>query len=313
MKYSSVMEKVFVVDMADRLAQDPIKAIQLEEFHFARKMKGVWASVLERQSQVLLVCGPSSSGKTTTARRIAARLGQAGKPSHIISLDDFYKERGSGELPRWPDGSINYESPECLDLDLLGSKMRELWQKGHATFPVFDFHEKKRRTDMGIDIAWTPDSYLILEGIHALNPLLDQNLGGYDPVRLYISVHSDFIGEDGNVLLGARELRLTRRILRDIRHRASPVSRTLEMWGGVLRGEELYIRPWRSNADIHINTAHGYEPFLYARSISQRLQEESDFGDYRFAMNRLLESQKHFTPDIYDDMIPFDSLLREFL
>ena len=312
MKYSSATAQVPLEPLARALEKDPGRAVLLEEFHFARKMKGVWAAVLERQTPVLLVCGPSSSGKTTTARRIAARLGQSGKPSHIISLDDFYKDRDQ-PLPRWPDGAINYESPQCLDLDLLDSKMKELWQRGRATFPVFDFHRKERRTDMGIEIAWTPDSYLILEGIHALNPMLDGKLGGYDPLRLYISVHSDFVDGDGRVVLGARELRLSRRILRDIRHRASPVTRTLELWGGVLRGEELYIRPYRDYADIHIDTTHGYEPFLYAQTLTQHLQSGGDYGDYRFLVNRMLAAQESFRPRLDSEIVPFDSLLREFL
>lgn len=312
MKQPATRQQIPLPQMAQALASDPMKAILLEEFHFARKIKGVWASVLERQSQVLLVCGPSSSGKTTTARRIAARLGQSGKPSHIISLDDFYKNRDQ-PLPRWPDGSINYESPDCLDLQLLHDKMEELWTNKRATFPIFDFHLGARLTDRGIDIAWTPDSYLILEGIHALNPLLDRQLEEFNPVRLYISPQSDFVDGDGRVVLAARELRLSRRILRDVRHRNAPVARTLELWGGVLRGEELYIHPYRDHADLHINTTHGYEPFLYAQDLTGKLAEGGDYGDYRFLINRLSEAQRQFFPRLDPQLVPFDSLLREFL
>lgn len=312
MKDTRKNPQILLPQMARNLAADPLKTILTEEFLFARKIKGVWASVLERQSQVLLVCGPSSSGKTTTARRIAARLGQSGKPSHIISLDDFYKNRDQ-PLPLWPDGSVNYESPDCLDLELLHDKMEELWKNKRATFPIFDFQLGARLTDRGTDIAWTPDTFLILEGIHALNPLLDRQLEDFCPVRLYISPHSDFVDEEGRVVLGARELRLSRRILRDIRHRNAPVSRTLDLWGGVLRGEELYIRPYRDHAHIHINTTHGYEPFLYAAQLSQKLEEGGDYGDYRYLIRRLAEAQQQFFPRLDTQLVPFDSLLREFL
>lgn len=311
MEYRPAMAQVAIAPIAQALTRDPQGFVAQEEARFSQKIQDVCAAALRREARVIRVCGPSSSGKTTSARKIADQMKAWGRPCYIISLDDFYKER-DGELPTWPDGTLNLESPQALDLGYLDQVMSLLWEEGEATFPFFDFHTKRRDPQGGFHLTWTDDSCLVLEGIHALNPLLDANLGGMEDLKVYISVHSDFLDEDGRMVLGARDLRFTRRVLRDLTHRNSPISRTLGLWGGVLRGEELYIRPFREDAHIHLNTTHAYEPFLYTQAMTQALEQEENYGDYRFAMNRILQAQRAFFP-IPTSLVPSDSLIQEFL
>lgn len=307
MKYSDVKQQIDVSEVASRIKADPAAAVASAEALYHEMVADVARTAVERDSNVILLCGPSASGKTTSAHLIAQDLTDLGKSVRIISLDNFYKPHD--QLPLWPNGTLNFESVDGIDAEYLSQLLEQLWQAGSAIFPIFDF-ETQNRSAEGQEITWNHSTYLIFEGIHALNPRICDALGGHCPLKVYVSVHSDFV-LDGRELLDARDLRLTRRLLRDYAHRDSSVSRTLELWGDVLRGEELYMRPHRGNADIHINTVHDYEPFLYTSDISRLLAGAGDCGDFRYVINRIVNSQSCFFP-ISWDLVPGDSLINEF-
>ena len=142
---------------------------------------------------------------------------------------------------------------EGLDIPCFQQFVEGLFDRGHALLPVFDF-TAGRRKDKQIDIQFDDHTYLIFEGIHALNPQVTDPLSSHRSMKIYISVHSDFVDNSGDILLAARDLRLCRRLLRDFYYRGTGAEETLRMWEYVLRGEDLYIRPFRKNADMHINS-----------------------------------------------------------
>lgn len=309
MKYSNETRKVLLAETAERLWADPGAVVREAESRCKSALEEVCRTAAAEDTNVILLSGPSASGKTTSAHRIAGGLEHMGKKARIISLDNFYKPHD--RLPLWPNGTLNFESVDGLDTECLGDCLNQLWQKGCADFPIFDF-ETQNRSAQTMKICWDPQTFLIFEGIHALNPVIGGELGGRRPLRVYVSVHSDFLDAEGETVLAARDLRLTRRMLRDYAHRNSPIQHTLQLWGDVLRGEELYMRPYRGNADLHINTAHDYEPFLYTARLTSLLREAGDCGDYRYLVNRLLAMQKHFF-EIGWELVPERSLVREFL
>ena len=225
-----------------------------------------------------------------------------------ISLDNFYKS--SDQLPRWEDGYQNYESVEGLDLDCFRETVQRLLQTGRAQFPIFDF-TAGCRSEKTFEISYDEHTYLIIEGIHALNPLLTDTLAPHRTVKLYISVHSDFVDDGGRILLGARDLRLTRRLLRDFYYRGTGAEETLRMWDYVLRGEDLYIRPFREFADAHINSTHDYEPSL-PRHPRRNAAADRPGLPYRETIGRLTDSARHFF-GIDQALVPATSLIQEFI
>lgn len=307
MKYRTELEKAIVPEIAAALRENPARVVAAEEKRYKINVEQASELVLAGTGSVILLCGPSSSGKTTSAYRLAAELEQREKKAKIISLDNFYKPHAA--LPHWPDGTLNFESVDGLDIDCMVECLETLWKTGTAQFPAFDF-KAQTRSEQTERVDWDEQTYLIFEGIHALNPKISGRLPC--AAKIYVSLHSDFVDPEGNIIIGAREMRLVRRIVRDYYHRNSSVQHTLSMWGNVLRGEEIYMRPYRTEADIHINTAHSYEPFLYRDTIFELLSNAGDCGDYRFVVNRLISAQRHFF-QIPQELIPATSLIQEFL
>ncbi len=307
-RYQAKMEKISTEQMTESLIRDPRSVFAVEEAAFDSKIEEVCNAVIQQQTTMILLAGPSASGKTTTAKKLMAHLNAKGKSAERISLDNFYKPRN--QLPAWKDGSINFESIDGLDLDYFHQLMRQLWEKREADFPLFDFQESKRR-EKTFHVAYSPDTFLIFEGIHALNPQFFAAMDGHPCMGIYVSVHSDFVAQDGRVLLPARQLRLTRRIIRDLASRGSTAANTLSMWDKVLKGERLYIHPYRPTANIHINTVHGFEPFLYREKIEAALADyPADTPDYDTAMS-LLKMFRHF-PACNGEFLSDRSLIREF-
>ena len=197
--------------MLEELSRSPAELVAREEEAFRQRMEAVVAQAEAQKTQIVLLSGPSSSGKTTASRLLAAGLSRDGSRSCRISLDDFYKDRQS--VPTWEDGQKNFESVDGLDLAALARCMEELFHKGRARFPIFDFATGKR-SPLSRELVFDDNTCLIFEGLHALNPTLEPCLGGHPALRLYISVHSDFVDSRGRVVLPARDLRLLRRLLR---------------------------------------------------------------------------------------------------
>ena len=266
---------------------------------------------LAQQSEdfsILLVSGPSASTKTTTAGKLRECLLRHGVGSVVISLDDFFIDRAM--LPRLPDGSTDFESIRTLDLPLLNQCFGELLSRGEADFPVFDFTTGKRAPEAR-RICAGKDSIVIMEGIHALDPLIAQ---GHDPKRfrkLYISPNSEYFLDDRRIL-GIRDVRLIRRLVRDYFHRANAVESTLQMWVGVVASEVVNIIPYRTQADYVLDSAILYEPNVFQGVLAEILSKSSVSEEFRPKVDALTEALRRFVP-LGLEYVPKQTVLREFL
>lgn len=257
---------------------------------------------------LVMLSGPSSSGKTTTAKKLKDRLNRLGVEAHSISMDDFY--RGREQAPRLENGHYDYEALEALNLDLLKKCMRELIYDGKTLLPVFDF-VKGRPSEQKRELIIGKNSVVIFEGIHAINPYFERYLPFENVFKLFINTVSPFIDEDAK-LVARREIRLTRRMLRDERFRNSTLINTLNMWQQVVRGENEYMFPYVDTVDYLIDTTHAYEPCIFAPLLLPLLKGLPRDHDYTQITDRLTQSLSRFEP-IALDLLPDDALLREFV
>lgn len=304
MQYTSVMNRQSLSDLMDKVKHDPVGLVESAEARYQGEIENVCQAVVEHKKKVILLCGPSSAGKTTSAKKLIDTLRANGHKVNRVSLDDFYKNKE--ELPLWNDGSINFESIEGLDLSLFHSQMQTLFEKGEADFPVFNF--KKPEVRETFRLYYDDDTYTIVEGIHALNPKISESLNGLPCCRVYVSVHTDFVHADGSIKLKGRTLRLARRTIRDKTHRNTDPETTFQMWDYILKGERLYIQPYRKDADFHIDTTHAYEPFIFARHVQNLLGDNQQEG-----LAALLRSSFEGLPSMDEALVPRNSLLQEFI
>lgn len=255
----------------------------------------------------ILLCGPSSAGKTTTAGLLKSALHRLGTATHVVSLDDFYL--GQGKAPVLPNGEPDYETIDALDISRLGRCLSELVMDGETRLPVFDFrlHRPLKRT---VPLKLEQDAAVIVEGIHAFHPRLQEYLPPEITTRLFINTLSRFV-KDGEVWLARRDIRLCRRILRDDQFRASPFSNTMKMWPQVVRGEELYMFPYADTADCVIDTTFAFEPCILKDHLLERLYKvdasEPNYATAAYLIERLCAFES-----LPLTALPEESMLREF-
>ena len=260
-------------------------------------------------SPIVLLSGPSGSGKTTTAMKIAEELQRRGVNTHAVAMDSYFKTMNRKTAPRTPEGDIDYESPLCLDMDLLDRHFTELSQGKEILIPKFEFARQMRNDSLGQPLILGKNEIAIFEGIHALN----DDIAGRHPeaTKLYISARSN-INEGAALRFKGTWMRLTRRAVRDYNFRGTDVAETLEMWANVRRGEKLYISPFKNRADIIFDSALPYEVSVmrnFATPILKSVPEENERHD---EMLELVAAFDHFEP-IDPALVAGDSLLREFI
>ncbi len=292
-----------------RISTDPTVFIEEEEARYRGEIEQLCALLEQRRCrQIMLLSGPSSSGKTTTAHLLCDHLRMRGADVHVVSLDDFY--RGRGLAPQLPDGSYDYESPLALDLERLELCMQQLVRDGETLLPQYSF-EKGRPLDEQIPLKISAQSIVIFEGIHALQPAIGTHLPQENLTRLFINTLSP-IYDDGKKLLARRDIPLTRRLLRDERFRNSPPDNTMHMWQQVMRGESLYLFPYTKEVNAVIDTTHAYEPCILGHELLPRLEQIPATSPYRRDADLLAEKLRKFAK-LPPSMLPERSLLREFL
>ena len=260
-------------------------------------------------SPVVLLSGPSGSGKTTTAHKITAELQRRGVGTHTISMDDYFVRRDPSTAPRTPEGEIDYESPEMMDLQLLSQHFAQLTRGEEILVPHFEFARQMRNDSKAVPLKLGKDEVAIFEGIHALNTKL--TTGHPNATRLYISARSNVM--DGEVLrFKGTWMRLTRRAVRDFNFRGTDIVGTLDMWANVRRGEKLYISPYKHTAHMLFDSSLPYEVSVmacYARPLMAAVPEENQ------RRHELLELVRAFDwfETIELGLVPKDSLLHEFI
>ncbi len=305
--YSSSYQMAMLDELALSVCQSPQSVVDREENRYADVISKIADYIHTHNISLLLIAGPSASGKTTTSKRLETALQHRSHRVYRISLDNFYRERDT--LPLWEDGSPNFETPDSLDIPYYQTKMQQLFHQGEQEFSVFDFKTNTRGHET-FSVKYDANTCLILEGIHALNPKLMPD-NSFSALRVYISPHTQFLYHD-TILLTARQLRLTRRILRDTAIRGATPEQTLKMWNQVLRGEREYLHPFRNMADVHINTTHLYEPFLYAGPFL-RLMKKRDRNWEEFPkVQSLIQGYEQIAQMGSLTDIPDTSLIGEF-
>ena len=261
------------------------------------------------ESPVVLLSGPSGSGKTTTALKIAEELRRRGVNSHAVAMDNYFLTVNRKTAPRTPDGEIDYESPLCLDMELLDQHFTDLREGREILIPKYEFSRQMRNDAAGTPLALGKNEVAIFEGIHALN---DDCAGRFPQAAcLYISARSDVL--DGQDLIFKRTwLRLCRRSVRDYNFRGTSVPETMDMWANVRRGEKLYISPFKDRAHYKFDSSLAYEVSVmrhYAEPLMEAVPQENA---RRSELLDLCRAFDHFTP-IDPALVRPDSLIREFI
>ena len=294
-----------------RIDQDVNGFLEECDAQYAEKVSQAADAILANLplSPIVLLSGPSGSGKTTTALKIEEELERRGVLSHTISLDNYFKTLNPKTVPRTADGSIDFESPKCLDMDLLNAHFSKLSKGETIVVPHFEFARQMRNDQMGTPLRLGKNEVAIFEGIHALN----DDCAGRNPAAmcLYISARSDVLeGED--LRFKGTWMRLTRRAVRDYNFRGTGVAETLDMWANVRRGEKLYISPYKHRANYIFDSSLPYEVSVmknYAKPMLEAVPEENA---RRSELLDLIHGFDHFLP-IDPDLVPPASLIREFI
>lgn len=258
--------------------------------------------------KLVLLAGPSSSGKTTTCKRLSVQLLANGLKPLQISLDDYFINRD--ETPKDASGEYDYESIYALNLDLINKQFNALFRGEEVELPKYNFQQGKSEKS-GKRLKMTDNNVLVVEGIHALNPELTAQIPEQQKFRVYASALTTILLDDHNYI-PTTDNRLLRRIIRDYKYRNASAENTIDRWQSVRDGEERWIFPYQEEADVMFNTAMLFE-FAVIRSQAEPLLERvpQNCSAYSEAL-RLLGFLKYVTP-IHDNEIPPTSLLREFL
>lgn len=249
--------------------------------------------------KILLLTGPSSSGKTTTANLIASKLIRCNIPSTVISMDDFFINREN--TPILEDGTYDFENVNTIDIPLFKSFLNEIFISNKTKMPRFDFVEGKRTGFENIEIE--KNGIIIIEGIHALNPIFISK-NNSEIYRVYVCPNTNFT-LNNKIILKPNELRKIRRLIRDYFHRGMTINQTLSLWNNVCLGEEKYIKPFKHTANFWIDSTHNYEPLLYKKYLPPILNNS-------LTCNAIKNSLQHFS-EIDIEYLPNNSLLMEFL
>ena len=266
------------------------------------------AQIRERgEIKAVLLAGPSSSGKTTTLKRLCTQLEVLGYHTVPLSLDNYYKNRE--EIPKDENGQYDFECLESIDVDLIRRHLTDFFDGKTIVPPVFDFVLGKSRP--GKPIEPRSDSLVVIEGIHGLNPQLLPETAADRVFKVYLSALTQIRIDDAN-RISTTDNRLLRRLVRDAKYRGTSAERTFSMWPKVVAGERQYIFPYQNEADVAFNSSLDYEISVlkvYAEPLLRSIQPDSPYFD---AAGRLLKLLSLFLSIPAQDVPPF-SLLREFI
>ena len=290
----------FFIEEINSLAKnDKELLISMGEEMYHSQIDFAVEDMLNKQANIILVAGPSSSGKTTTSKLIEKKLEEKGVKCLSVSLDDFFLDRE--KTPLLPNGNYDYENITALDLKYFNQFISELYSNGCALMPKYNF-VSGRREEKYKKVKIDENTKVVIEGLHALNPnLLSTDKKLY---RVYICPTSNFDSID-KTIFDYTQLRLLRRLLRDYLNRGRTVEKTLAGWQEVLDGEKLYIDPYKHLADSTIDSTHMYEPLVYANHLLPLLKNSEIEQELKQKLGVFEKLNKKF--------VPKNSLLNEFV
>ncbi len=310
-KWGYLMDCQTVADLNELTESGRIRElIRVNEALHEKNYSRVADMVCQKGAKAVMLAGPSSSGKTTSANRLATQLRVHGKKPILMSLDDYYLDRD--QIAPGPDGKVDLEHINTLDTELFGEHLTRLLNGEEVEIPTFSFKLGKRVWN-GHKMKMHKDTVFIIEGLHALNPMmLPKGLDSHLIFRLYVSPLLPLNLDDHN-RIPSSYLRQLRRIVRDYESRGTSVERTIEMWPSVRAGEEKWIFPFQENADVIFNSSTLYELAVLKKHIFPLLTavqpEDPTYEEVR-AIVKILNFVHE--ADV-DDEIPPTSLIREFI
>lgn len=288
-------------------ASRPQPFADLCERGYQTRIETLAERLLRSGRRIVMLTGPSATGKTTSANKLAAAVQARGRACTVLSLDDFFV--GEGRYPKHDDGTDDYECLESLDIPRLRDCLLRLHETGLCEAPVFDFLTQMPSGTQTVDCR---DGLVIVEGLHALNPALTEHLPDGAAFRIYASLREEYTGPDGVRCLLTREIRLARRLVRDSLFRGHSPDFTLDLWDHVCEGEDRYIKVFKNRADAILDTTHSYEVCLWGRLLEQERPRLAQ-GSPNAARFDALCGRLAVFPPMDPAVVPPASMLREFI
>ncbi len=282
--------------------------ILLAEALHEKKYAEIADQVRQSGARMVLLAGPSSSGKTTSCRRLSVQLAVLGYDVNQMSLDDYFL--GRDRTPKQANGEYDFECVEALDIPLLNEHLNALFRGEEVKIPTYDF-VKGEPYYSGKTLKLGPRSILVVEGIHALNPKLTAEIDESLKFKVYVSALTQLSVDDQNIIHGT-DNRLVRRLVRDNNFRGWNAYETLRRWPDVVRGERKHIFPYQENANVMFNSALLYELGVLKRYAEPLLKQVPEDCEEYSSARQLLNFSELILP-IDDKFIPYNSIMREFL
>ena len=283
--------------------ENPQRLVSLSERIYHNQINQIIDNIINGHYKVIYIAGPSSAGKTTSSNLISAALKKKGIKSLVISTDDFFLDRE--KTPKLSDGSYDYDNVTAMDAKYYNKFISQLVEIGSAEMPIFDFIEGRRIRYQQVHSR--PEDVIIIEGIHALNPIFVKNRKNAKNYKIYVTLNGDFVlGRE--LLIPSRILRLMRRCIRDYFKRGYNINDTVKIWKNVCRSEHEFISPYKQDADFVLDTTHIYEPLIYDYYLKPLLVnacKNEYVQDFENIFSKIGSLKK--------DIIPKNSLLWEFL
>ncbi len=308
-EWGNILDLNTIPDINNRIMADQIsEVIKIAEALQEKKIAYIADEIARQNKPIVFIAGPSASGKTTFAEKLAVQLKVLGFNVHTLSLDNYYKDRHELEAEQGPD--IDFDTLDALDLQLLITDFERLAQGQSITPPVYDFHAGQK-TKSNITLPNTPHTIYLIEGIHGLNPRLTRTLAPSVQIKLYVSAltHLNF---DNTNRIPTHDSRLLRRIVRDVQFRHYQAASTIELWKKVTAAEKKYIFAYQDHADIMFNSALVYEIGALKYHAEKALRTIPFTHPSYPEAQRLLDFLGYFLP-VNDAEIPSTSIIREFI
>ena len=241
-----VPKRLVEIDLYNVAAQSPAALAEMSEKSYRQRVAYAAQKIRDSRAKIVMLTGPSASGKTTSAHKVAEALEASGTPAHVISLDNFFK--GAQYYPRLPDGTLDYENPDTLDMSLIRQCLSDLSTTGKTVLPIYDFTTESRSSETEtLDLK---GGVCIVEGIHALNPELTGLVKGDDVYRIYAGLREEYC-IDGRRVINTQDIRLCRRIKRDVNKRGRSLESVLTQYQETVKPmHERYVEPSKKYADL---------------------------------------------------------------
>lgn len=298
-------------DINFRTVSDPKGFIDECDEVYARRVETAADMIIEnsRRSPIVLLSGPSGSGKTTTARKISEALERRGVHAHYVGMDDYFQTVDPATAPRTPEGDIDFESPLCLDMELLNEHFSMLAEGKRIFVPKYEFSRQMRVIEPSKSIKLKKDEIVVFEGIHALNDMITQKHP--DAFKLYISARSN-VEFNGEVVFKGTWFRLVRRTVRDHKFRGADPDQTLSMWANVRRGEKANISPFKNKADFQFDSSFPYEMAVMNEAATKLFSSIPEGIERYDELRQVLPALQLFGV-IDESLVAPDALIREFI